>query len=160
MTKAITHGSGTYKIETCQLSDVHDLMAIEQQCHSFPWSQNNFVTCFSSGYIIRKLLHKRAVIGFYILHTLPRIQEGTLMDICVLPSYQGQGIGSILMKDMRERLLSQRIFTVFLEVRATNASAIALYEKYGFISTGVRKDYYPAKSGREDAVLMMQELTE
>lgn len=147
------------KIENCPLSDIHELLSIEQQCHQFPWRQDNFVSCFSSNYIIRKVLVKRKMVGFYILHTLSKIQEATLMNICVHPDLQGKGIGGLLMKDFYSILDKKQINTIFLEVRESNVNAIGLYEKYGFITTGLRKNYYPAKNGREDAVLMMQELT-
>lgn len=149
---------GNLKIESCKLSDVRELLAIEKQCHEFPWTQDNFVTSFASGYVARKLLVKRSPVAFYVLHTLPKIQEATLMDICVHPQYQGKGIGRLLMQDIYSTLKKMDISTIFLEVRASNVTAIALYEKCGFTATGVRKDYYPAKKGREDAVLMMQEI--
>lgn len=147
-----------YKIESCQLSDIHELLLIEAQCHAFPWSKGNFISCFSSGYVVRKILIKRKVVGFYVAHNLPRIQESTLMDICVLPSYQGKGIGGLLIQDMLALLKQDNICTIFLEVRASNKPAIALYENYNFVINGVRKDYYPSENGREDAILMMLDL--
>ena len=71
---------------------------------------------------------------------------------------QGQGLGrkllDFLLKDTRE----QQAEVMFLEVRVSNIRAIELYEQNGFAEVGQRKGYYPAEGGREDAIVMAQDL--
>lgn len=64
----------------------------------------------------------------------------------------------MLMKDYFSELRKDGIVTSFLEVRESNAAAIALYKSFGFTAAGIRKNYYPAENGRENAVVMGAQL--
>lgn len=76
------------------------------------------------------------------------------MDICIRPNHQGKGYAKPLMEDLLAQAETLQAENIFLEVRASNTAAIALYHRYGFVEMGLRKNYYPSASGREDAMLM------
>ncbi|MBS3798176.1 ribosomal protein S18-alanine N-acetyltransferase [Pseudoalteromonas sp. BDTF-M6] len=133
--------------------DVADMMAIERACHSHPWSEKLMRSCLSGRYFCTGLSSDNKLLGFYVAEQAgPDI---TLMDICVAPSEQGQGLGKVLMQSLIKDSTARNAELMFLEVRESNTAAIALYEAYGFITNGVRKKYYP---DGEDALLMMKPL--
>jgi ribosomal-protein-alanine N-acetyltransferase len=78
--------------------------------------------------------------------------EAHLTTIGVRQAYRRQGIGELLLISAIELALMQNARVVTLEVRASNSAAQALYEKYGFTKTGVKRGYYT--DDREDAVIM------
>lgn len=82
------------------------------------------------------------------------LDEATLFNIAVDPAYQRRGLGKKLLNHLIEQLQQRDIFTLWLEVRASNQAAIALYEQTGFNEVSVRRNYYPAHHGREDALIM------
>jgi ribosomal-protein-alanine N-acetyltransferase len=79
--------------------------------------------------------------------------EAHILNICVHPDYQGQGIGRKLLMHLLELVLDHHVDMIFLEVRPTNFAAIKLYLDVGFDEIGMRRNYYPAKMGREDALV-------
>ena len=87
------------------------------------------------------------------------VGEAHILNISVAPNEQGQGIGRRMLEHLIE-LATGKAETIFLEVRPSNVGAIALYEKMGFNEIGVRKGYYPATHGREDAIMLALELFE
>lgn len=76
------------------------------------------------------------------------------MNLCVHPEYRRQGLAKMLLNHLTTVCKAESLACLLLEVRASNTAAIQLYERYGFSQIGLRKAYYPAKSGREDALLM------
>lgn len=93
------------------------------------------------------------IIGFYFVQSVG--DEATLLDIVVAPEMQGKGYGRILLNHLIELLELDTVETIFLEVRVSNFSAIALYLSCGFSEVGQRLDYYPTcQGGREDALIM------
>jgi ribosomal-protein-alanine N-acetyltransferase len=96
------------------------------------------------------------VAGYVLLYLV--LDEVTILNIAVAPPHQGQGLGRQLLQAALRASREHGARRCLLEVRASNRAALALYEGEGFIEDGVRKDYYPAGSGREDALLMSKEL--
>ena len=136
--------------------DVSQLMDVEKACHEFPWTQNTMESCLTGRYFNGCVIKEGCLIGFYIAERAgPDI---SLMDICVSPNYQGQGYANTLIVDFIQCSEAYKAENIFLEVRESNKPAIALYEKFGFIETGSRKNYYPSKSGKENAILMAMTL--
>jgi ribosomal-protein-alanine N-acetyltransferase len=82
------------------------------------------------------------------------LDEAHLLNVSVSQSYQGQGLGRALLAHMIGVAKRRLAANMFLEVRASNTKAIGLYETMGFCEMGIRRHYYPASQGREDAVLM------
>ena len=93
----------------------------------------------------------------YLLYTLV-IDEATINTIGVDPPAQGRGLGGQLLAAALDRIRRDGARRCLLEVRRGNRAARALYEGRGFAVDGVRKNYYPAAGGREDAVLMSRPL--
>ena len=99
-----------------------------------------------------KLTLDDTLVAFAITQVV--LDEATLFNIAVHPSFQRQGHGRHLLEQLIETLETRGITTLWLEVRASNANAIALYEQLGFNEVSLRRNYYPAANGREDAVIM------
>ncbi|MDP7593742.1 MAG: ribosomal protein S18-alanine N-acetyltransferase [Litorilituus sp.] len=143
---------------TIRLNDTASLMAIENACHSHPWSEKTLISCIGNRYFGEKLSHPSKkdlqVIGFYIGELI--IDEATLMDICVHPNMQGIGLGKILLNQFIAQAKVKGAVKIWLEVRAKNISAQILYMNAGFLETGRRTGYYPSASGfgYEDAIIM------
>ncbi len=85
---------------------------------------------------------------------VPAVGEAHILNVCVHPDVCGRGLGKMLMNKALEGAQGQDIQTVYLEVRASNAVAISLYDSLGFNEVGLRNNYYPADKGHEDAVIM------
>ena len=128
------------------------LHELERACHRFPMSLINLETCFGRFYHVIGLFDNDELLGFGILHQL--FEDATLMDICVRPDIQGQGLGKRLTEALIELAATQGAERMMLEVRASNERAIALYRQMGFLQTGMRPNYYQAEQGKEDAILM------
>ncbi len=145
-------------------SDVDKLMPIELACHSHPWSEKTFLSCIGGRYFGEKFgeffkdsekdLPADHAIGFYIGEYV--IGEATLMDICVVPSEQGNGFGKLLLKQFLAQAKNLGATKIFLEVRAKNIAAQMLYMNAGFIEIDRRTGYYPSNTGfgYEDAIVM------
>ncbi|WP_238348012.1 ribosomal protein S18-alanine N-acetyltransferase [Pseudoalteromonas citrea] len=129
-----------------------ELMAIETACHAFPWTQKTMETCLAGRYFNGALYLDKELAGFYVGERAG--PDNTLMDICIAPAHQGKGLAKALLLDFVTRSEAMSAENLFLEVRASNKAAIGLYEQAGFIESGIRKNYYPSHSGKEDAILM------
>ena len=134
------------------------ILPIEKACHEFPSSPELLGTCFSKRYRNFKLVEGKKVKGFYMAEVL--LDEMTLHNICVHPDCQGKGFGRQLFEHFVETARAHDVVQLWLEVRESNGPAIKLYQDNGFDVAGIRKNYYPAKSGREDAYLMGRALVD
>jgi ribosomal-protein-alanine N-acetyltransferase len=137
-------------------SDIDDVLRIEQQVHAHPWTRGNFSDALASGYICKVAELDGQMIGYAVL--MRGVDDAELLDIGIAVQYQRRGFGRVLLEVMlvlARELGRQR---VVLEVRASNAAAIALYRALGFGEIGLRRDYYAAENGREDALLMERKL--
>ncbi|WP_028117010.1 ribosomal protein S18-alanine N-acetyltransferase [Ferrimonas senticii] len=132
--------------------------ALEQACHPLPWSESNLYSCLMGNYWGELLLVDGKAAGFYLFQQV--LDEATLVNICIHPQQQGKGLGQRLLQHALEQAKARDLAICFLEVRAGNAPAIALYQRCGFNQDAIRKGYYPAikGDGREDAVLMSKSL--
>jgi ribosomal-protein-alanine N-acetyltransferase len=135
-------------------SDINQLMPIENACHSHPWSEKTFASCVGGRYFGEKLSDQHKALGFYVGELV--IDEATLMDICIEPTEQGNGLGRKLLNQFIEQAQAKGAIKIWLEVRAKNISAQMLYMNTGFVETGRRTGYYPSARGfgYEDAIVM------
>ncbi|MGL1959144.1 MAG: ribosomal protein S18-alanine N-acetyltransferase [Colwellia sp.] len=136
-------------------ADIEQLMLIETQCHSHPWTEKTFRSCIGGRYFGEKLVSaSTTAIGFYVGEFV--IDEATLMDICVYPQEQGKGYGNQLLTQFVTQAKAKGAIKIWLEVRAKNISAQMLYMNAGFIETDRRTGYYPSARGfgYEDAIVM------
>lgn len=133
-------------------ADVPEVMNIETRAYEFPWTKQIFKDCIRVGYSCRVLANDQEIIAYSIMSS--GAGEAHLLNICVKKEYQSQGLGGYVLQAMIDIAKTKKVDTIFLEVRPSNLAALSLYSKYGFNEIGQRKDYYPAKGGREDAVIL------
>ena len=141
-----------YKFRPMQIDDLDAIMKIEPQIYPHPWTRGNFSDSINSGYSAWVLLHDDKIIGYALLMMV--VDEAHLLNLSIVNAYQKQGLGRYLLEHMLEIAKNHHATNMFLEVRPSNISAIALYENIGFNEMAIRRNYYPAANGREDAVLM------
>ena len=135
-----------------QASDLDAIMAIEPRIYSHPWSRGNFADSLNSGYSCWVVELDGTLIGYGALMVV--LDEAHLLNISIAKPFQGRGLGRGLLQHFIEVAKRHGGQMMFLEVRPSNTSAIALYESMGFNEFSVRKGYYPGENGREDAILM------
>ena len=139
------------KAKACNLQEIAD---IEKEIFSTPWSLKNITDTFkneNNWFFVGKDLESGEIVGHICLETV--LDEGILTSIAVKEKYRNKGIAKKLMDSFIDEAKNRNIAFINLEVRASNAPAIALYEKYGFEKVGTRKNYYSKPT--EGALLMM-----
>lgn len=138
-------------------ADVPAVSAIEARGYAFPWTPGLFRDCLSAGYhawVVES--DEVGLLGYGVLSV--GADEAHLLNLCIDPVQQGRGLGRRLLRRMIDLARWHMADRVFLEVRPSNPTAIALYRSEGFNEIGTRPRYYPAKEGREDAIVMAMEL--
>lgn len=141
-----------YQFRPMTEADLDAIMEIEPYIYSHPWSRGNFSDSLLSGYSAWVLLDGMKIIGYSLMMLV--LDEAHLLNLSVTQAYQKQGLGRLLLEHMIAIARKHHAVNMFLEVRPSNISAIALYENIGFNEMAIRRGYYPAHNGREDAVLM------
>lgn len=128
------------------------MLQVEQAAHLHPWSQAALADSFGERHFSGSVWQQKQLLGYFIADTV--LDESTLLNICVHPHYQGMGVGGQLLSYYLERCALHHIKYHYLEVRASNVAAHALYLRYGYQEVGRRRNYYPTQTGNEDAILM------
>ncbi len=134
------------------VADLEQVLQIECRAYAFPWTRGILADCLQAGHDCRILLQDGEVRGHAIVSVA--VEEAHLLNICIAREYQGKGLGRMFMHELIDRAAVAGARAMFLEARASNRRAIALYASLGFVHLGTRKDYYPAAQGREDAWVM------
>lgn len=137
-------------------ADVDAVLAIEQAVQRFPWTRGNFIDALDSGYVCRIDDEGGEIRAYAIL--IPVLEEAELLNIGVVAGWQRKGLGRAMLCAMLEEACERNMRRVFLEVRSSNAAAIALYRSAGFSEIGLRRAYYQNANGSEDAITMACEL--
>jgi ribosomal-protein-alanine N-acetyltransferase len=147
------------KTETISLSfqklEEHHLravVAIESSVYAFPWTHGNFRDSLYSGYDCTGAWHGNELVGYSI--TMPALEEMHLLNLAVAKQWHGRGIGATILQHLIDRAGPTACEVIYLEVRPTNIAGLRLYERFGFRQLGLRRDYYPAVTGREDALFL------
>ncbi|MFH2133901.1 MAG: ribosomal protein S18-alanine N-acetyltransferase [Pseudomonadota bacterium] len=134
-------------------ADLEGVLAIERAVHAHPWTLGNFSDALRSGYQCKVYeTAERELVGYAVI--MLAVDEAELLDIAIASAQQRKGLGKKLLNEMLALGRKNEMRRMVLEVRASNASAVALYRSAGFSDIGLRRDYYPAHAGREDAILM------
>jgi ribosomal-protein-alanine N-acetyltransferase len=133
-------------------ADLDEVIAIERGCYRYPWTRLIFSDCLRVGYCCW-VCERLGVIDAYGV-TSVAAGESHLLNLCVRPDAQRQGIGRKLLLHLISLARRHNAEMMFLEVRPTNVAARALYENMGFNELGSRREYYPADRGREDALIL------
>jgi ribosomal-protein-alanine N-acetyltransferase len=133
-------------------ADLSEVAHLEKELYAFPWSIGNFRDSVTAGYDCWTVTHGEAVIGYAVL--MIALDEAHLLNIAVAPEWQNQGIGRAFLAHMVQVARDAACQIVYLEVRPSNLAARHLYRKLGFQQIAIRPEYYPAVSGREDALFL------
>ena len=136
--------------------DMLAVLAVEVAAAEFPWSLSQFSASLLAHDDASVVEVNGEVVGFAIYKQV--LDESTLLNIAVHPDHQGKGYGRVLLEQGLLAQTAKGAAKCFLEVRVSNHNAQALYRSLGFIAVGNRKNYYPAKQGREHALVMAREL--
>ena len=136
--------------------DLPEVLEIERRAYAFPWTEGIFKDCLRVGYPAWVYGENGRIQGYGILSVAA--DEGHILNLCVAPEYQRRGVGRRLLRALLLTAERLDVNTLFLEVRVSNHAAIALYRKFGFNEIGVRRQYYPARKGREDAMVLARHL--
>ncbi len=145
------------RLEPLNEALLDDVLRVEQSAYSHPWTRGNFVDSLKAAYQVMTLMGEDKLLGYFV--AMEGVEEVHLLNITVAPSFQGQGWAVLMLDALAVWSRGRGAHWLWLEVRASNARALQVYERYGFRRVGDRKNYYPAGHGhREDAVVMSLKL--
>lgn len=144
--------SAMVEVRTMNYSDLHQVIRIEERSYPYPWTLGIFRDCLRVGHNAWVLTLDNELIGYGIVMLAPG--EAHILNICIDPDYQRKGLGRFLLRHLVKKSAQTDIDMVLLEVRCSNVGAQQLYLSEGFNELGVRKAYYPADGGREDAIIL------
>ena len=143
------------QLRPLSLEDLDACYSLEQAAHTHPWTRAQMLSALQR-YGGLGLQNETGLQAFAVVSKV--LEEAELLDFVVAPGMQGQGIGVSLLTQVIENLSRSRLQRFYREVRESNEVALTLYRNAGFAEVGVRRGYYPAARGREDAVLMAMQL--
>ncbi len=144
------------KFRLMRFEDIDNVLKIERQVCEFAWSRGNFEDCLRANYQCYVSEYQHNIQCYGVLSVA--VGEAHILNLCVEPTKQGQGLGRQLLQFLLTVAVRQQAEVIFLEVRVSNKIAINLYKKMEFCELGVRPNYYPAKHGREDALVLAKQL--
>lgn len=139
-----------------QAREIDSVAALESCVQDFPWSAGNFSDSLQAGHSCWVMRLNGDLIGFFIV--MPILDEAHLLNLAIAPAQQGQGMGARLLRHAMLSAKENGAASMLLEVRPSNTQALKLYRHFGFVQIGQRRDYYPALTGREDALVFRKEL--
>ncbi|MCB1761308.1 MAG: ribosomal protein S18-alanine N-acetyltransferase [Gammaproteobacteria bacterium] len=135
-----------------QQDDLAEVVGLELRCYPFPWSEGIFRDCLDVGYNCWIYRQRQRLVGYGVMSVAAG--EAHILNICIDPDLRGRGLARRMLERLLNLARQHRADSVFLEVRASNTAAQRLYTGLGFNEIGLRRGYYPAQNGREDAILL------
>jgi len=138
------------------LADVEAVLKIEQQVYDVPWTEGIFKDCINVGYNCFVYAPDDEILAYGLVSIAA--DEAHILNLCVTLKKQGQGLGKKMLHKLLLEAEVRNVCSIFLEVRASNTTAINLYDQEGFNRLGVRENYYPCLEGKEDAWVLGKEL--
>jgi len=133
--------------------DLDAVVAIEREIYEFPWTLGNFRDSLAAGYSCWGYHHSGdGLVGYAVM--MLGAAEAHLLNLSIAAPDQRRGYGATLLEHLLRVARGYGAHALFLEVRPSNVSARRLYARRGFAEVGVRRGYYPARNGREDALLL------
>jgi len=136
--------------------DLDAVVAVEQRIQPFPWTPGNFRDSLAAGHECWIAREDVQVTAFAV--TMRAVDEMHLLDIGVAPERQRTGCGRSMLEFLGGSARAVGVTRMLLEVRVSNVAACAFYQHTGFVEIGRRRGYYPADTGREDAIVMARNL--
>jgi ribosomal-protein-alanine N-acetyltransferase len=140
------------ELQPMREADLAEVMAIEKAIYTHPWTQGNFADSLHAGYECRTWRLAGQLIGYFVL--MAAAGEAHLLNLSIAEPHQRRGHGTALLREAAGLARALGAKNVFLEVRPSNRAAQGLYTRFGFRKVAVRRGYYPAHSGREDALVL------
>ena len=147
--------------------DLTQVIAVEQRAYEFPWTEGIFRDCLRAGYSCWSMVTGErsgregtglaTLVGYGIMTMA--VEEAHILNLCTDPRHQRRGHARRLLSHLLGTARTHGAASVFLEVRPSNLAAQALYADEGFVQVGLRKAYYPASAGREDALVLRRLLS-
>ena len=139
-------------IRPMRAGDVLEVVAIERAAYQFPWSEGIFRDCLRVGYVCRAVTVGEELVGYGVMSV--GAGEAHILNLCIAEGHRCCGLGRLLLRSLLECAGAAGAGEAFLEVRPSNTSAIRLYLAMGFEQVGMRRGYYQAVNGREDAAVL------
>ena len=142
--------------------DIDDILTIDREAFKRPWQRQSFLDELNRkdaySYVVRTQVDDKAmeIIAFVLVRVL--VNEMHILRIAVAADYQNRGVATWLLQHCYRLAQQKQVDAIYIEVRPSNTSAIALYRKSGFQLLGTRPNYYPET--REDALVMVKHLKE
>ncbi|HLS85214.1 MAG TPA: ribosomal protein S18-alanine N-acetyltransferase [Burkholderiales bacterium] len=136
--------------------DLDEVVAIERVIYTHPWTRGNFADSLRARYDCRTMRIAGELVGYFVL--MVGADEAHLLNLSIAASHHRRGYGTALLGEAIATARAHGAHRIFLEVRPSNGAAQALYERFGFREIGVRRGYYPAHGGREDALVLSLDL--
>ena len=143
-------------LEPMSEADLRAVIEIEEGLYEFPWTLGNFRDSLRAGYACWVYRDGKRLIGYAVL--MLAAGEGHLLNLSVAGYAQRRGHGRNMLDNVVRVAREHKTKVLFLEVRPTNQVGQRLYSGYGFRQVGVRRGYYPARKGREDALVLALDL--
>lgn len=136
--------------------DIPEILSIEEDAYEFPWTAGIFYDCLKVGYCCWVIEQDGHIDGYGVMSVF--VDEAHILNLCIRSGARNNGLGRKLLDHLMELARGHRADTVFLEVRPSNYQALRIYQRSGFYEVGSRKNYYPAKYGFEDALILARQL--
>ena len=132
------------------------VLRIEVAIYEFPWSQGNFRDSLNAGYSNWLYCAASEVLGYAVV--MHAVDEAHLLNLSIAREAQRRGHGRALLLQAMDAARGHGAQAMLLEVRPSNDPGRALYAQMGFLQIGLRRGYYPARGGREDALVLSRAL--
>ncbi len=136
--------------------DIPMVVTIERSAYQFPWSEGIFRDCLRVGYVCRVIDAGGDMGGYGIMSV--GAGEAHILNVCIREEYRGCGYARKMLLYLMKRARAAGMYEAFLEVRPSNTAAARLYHSMGFEQVGIRRGYYQATGGREDAAVLRRML--
>lgn len=148
------HRFGPLELAVMTVDDLEEVVPIEDAIYAHPWTRGNFLDSLRSGYQTLTVRDReRRLLAYFVV--MEAVDEAHLLNISVTQHVQGEGVGHLLLELATQLAREHGMQVMLLEVRVSNLRALQLYQRYGFVEIGRRKNYYPVDPfTREDAIVM------
>ena len=142
------------RIVPMEASHVPQIAALEQLCFTDPWPEAAIEPELENPLSLWLVAMDGAELAGYV-GSQSVLGEADVMNVAVAPSHRRRGIAQALLNRLQQELAARQVCSLTLEVRASNAPAVALYEKLGYLQVGRRPNYY--HKPKEDALILRKE---
>ena len=141
-------------IRSMELEDLDEVLEVEKSCFKIPWTRLMFEDELINSNAYYYVIEVDKIVGYVGFWKI--IDEAHITNVAIHNDYRRLGYGRALINALLNKAKELEIIAVTLEVRVSNLAAISLYERFGFVSSGVRRGYY--SDNNEDALIMWLKL--